>query len=396
MACIPQSARSPCSNGTSDKRQLELLNTKWKETSMTATPKESAPDREILLVGPYGVLGTGVIDAVAVATNPAWRITTAARRPAPKYRTQTPPRHISVDLMDREGTIKAFSNLDTVTDLVYAAYIEKPTMAETVEPNARMLTNTLEALAARSVPLRRIVLSGGAKSYGFSLGSFNAPAKESEPRLIAPVHYHQQEDIVADWSSKNRANWTVLRPHLVMGPSLNSPMNLVTSLAAYAAMSRELGLPLRFPGRREGWNTLQETADAELFGRATLWALGEDKARNEIFNVSNGDVYRWRQLWNELAAFYDLPVAEPLAMSTVSEMSEKGPLWDSIVARYGLHATPYEQIANWSFVDWMLNFGDETILSTIKIRKAGFADCIDTHESFRRQLTKLRELRIIP
>jgi nucleoside-diphosphate-sugar epimerase len=60
-------------------------------------------------------------------------------------------------------------------------------MAETVEPNARMLTNTLEALAARNVPLRRIVLSGGAKSYGFSLGAFNAPAKETEPRLIAPT-----------------------------------------------------------------------------------------------------------------------------------------------------------------------------------------------------------------
>jgi nucleoside-diphosphate-sugar epimerase len=361
---------------------------------MITTPKEEASNREILLVGPYGVLGTGVIDAVAA--NPAWRVTTAARRPAPTYRTQTPSRHISVDLMDREGTIKAFANLDTVTDLVYAAYMEKPTMAETVEPNARMLTNTLDALAARNVPLRRIVLSGGAKSYGFSLGAFNAPAKETEPRLIAPIHYHQQEDIVGDWSNKHGANWTVLRPHLVMGPSLNSPMNLLTSLATYAAMSRELGLPLRFPGRREGWNTLQETTDAELFGRATLWSLAEDKACNQIFNVSNGDVYRWRQLWNELAAFYDLPVAEPLGMSTVSEMSENGPLWDSIVARYGLHATPYEQIANWSFVDWMLNFGEETILSTIKIRKAGFADCIDTHESFRRQLTKLRTLRIIP
>ena len=101
---------------------------------------------------------------------------------------------------------------------------------------------------------------------------------------------------MADWASKYGASWTVLRPHLVMGSSLNSPMNLVTSLATYAAMSRELGLPLRFPGHREGWNTLQETTDAELFGRATLWALGEDKARNEIFNVSNGDVYRWRQL----------------------------------------------------------------------------------------------------
>jgi hypothetical protein len=129
--------------------------------------------------------------------------------------------------------------------------------------------------------------------------------------------------------------------------------------------------------------------------RPALWALGEDNARNEIFNVSNGDVYRWRQLWNELAAFYDLPVAEPLATSTVSEMSEKAPLWDSMVARYGLHATPYDQIANWAFVDWMLNFGEETIQSTIKIRQAGFADCIDTHQSFRRQLTRLRDLRIV-
>jgi hypothetical protein len=38
---------------------------------MTPTNKEPASDREILLVGPYGVLGTGVIDAVAA--NPAWR-----------------------------------------------------------------------------------------------------------------------------------------------------------------------------------------------------------------------------------------------------------------------------------------------------------------------------------
>ena len=106
-------------------------------------------------------------------------------------------------------------------------------------------------VAARNVPLRRIVLAGGAKSYGFSLGAFNAPAKETELRLIAPIHYHQQEDIVADSSSKHGASWTVLRPHLVMEPSLNSPMNLVTSLAAYAAMSRELGLPLRSPGCRE-------------------------------------------------------------------------------------------------------------------------------------------------
>jgi hypothetical protein len=34
-----------------------------------------------------------------------------------------------------------------------------------------MLKNTLGALAAGSVPVQRVVLAGGAKSYGFSLGS---------------------------------------------------------------------------------------------------------------------------------------------------------------------------------------------------------------------------------
>src|SRR5271156_3870871 len=236
---------------------------------MSATSETHVTERQILLVGPYGVLGTGVVDAVA--ENQKWGITTAARRPPPAYRTQAAPAHLSIDLLDRAATTKSFSSLDQVTDLVFAAYVEKPTMAETVEPNAKMLRNTLDALAARNVPLQRIVLTGGAKSYGFNLGAFNAPAKETEPRLIAPIHYHQQEDITAAWSEKNGASWTVLRPHLVMGPSLNSPMNLVTSLAAYAAMSRELGVPLRFPGRQAGWNTLQDTTDAELFGRATLW-----------------------------------------------------------------------------------------------------------------------------
>src|SRR2546428_9986281 len=179
---------------------------------MSATSETPVTERQILLVGPYGVLGTGVIDAVA--ENPKWGITTAARRPAPAYRAQAASPHISVDPMDRESTTNAFSSLDNVTDLVFAAYVEKPTMAETVEPNARMLKNTLDGLAARSVPLQRIILAGGAKAYGFSSWAVNAPAKETEPRLIAPTHYHPQEDIVAEWAAKNRTSQTVVRSPL--------------------------------------------------------------------------------------------------------------------------------------------------------------------------------------
>jgi hypothetical protein len=112
---------------------------------MFATSQSPVTERQILIVGPYGVLGTGVIDAVE--ENAKWGIITAARRPAPTYRAQAAPPHISVDLMDREGTIKAFSSLGKVTDLVFAAYVAKPTMAETVEPNARMLKNTASSKA---------------------------------------------------------------------------------------------------------------------------------------------------------------------------------------------------------------------------------------------------------
>ena len=96
---------------------------------MASHPKNPLSAREILLLGPYGVLGTGVVDAATA--NPAWRVVTAARRPVPAHRDSTAVRHINVDLLDREGTREVLSNLDTVTDLVFAAYVEKPTMAET-------------------------------------------------------------------------------------------------------------------------------------------------------------------------------------------------------------------------------------------------------------------------
>jgi hypothetical protein len=97
------------------------------------------PAREILLLGPYGVRGTGVVNAAAV--NPAWRVVTAARRPVPSHRDSTVVRHINVELLDREGTRDVLSRLGTVTDLVFAAYVEKPTMAESFR---RQLTRLRE------------------------------------------------------------------------------------------------------------------------------------------------------------------------------------------------------------------------------------------------------------
>jgi uncharacterized protein YbjT (DUF2867 family) len=44
--------------------------------------------RELLVLGAYGVLGTGITDA-AVA-DPSWRVVTAGRRPPPAHQRATP------------------------------------------------------------------------------------------------------------------------------------------------------------------------------------------------------------------------------------------------------------------------------------------------------------------
>ena len=127
-----------------------------------------------------------------------------------------------------------------------------------------------------------------------------------------------------------------------------------------------------------------------------LWSLDAPRARNEVFNVTNGDEFRWCHMWSVLADFFDMPVADPQPMVLAEQMPAMAAVWTSLVARYGLIETPYAQIANWSFLDAVLDYAGDVVLSTIKIRQAGFAECIDTHESFKLQLQRLRSMRLIP
>jgi nucleoside-diphosphate-sugar epimerase len=66
-------------------------------------------------------------------------------------------------------------------------------------------------------------------------------------------------------------------------------MNLISVIAVYAALSRELGLPFRFPGPESVYRALYQVTSADLLARATVWAGESPAAQNELFNVTNGD-----------------------------------------------------------------------------------------------------------
>ena len=73
-------------------------------------------------------------------------------------------------------------------------------------------------------------------------------------------------------------------------------MNLSTSIALYACVCKELGLALRFPGSAQAYDAVYEVCDADVLADAIMWTSSQPQCANQSFNVSNGDVFRWREV----------------------------------------------------------------------------------------------------
>lgn len=181
-----------------------------------------------------------------------------------------------------------------------------------------------------------------------------------------------------------------------MGFAVGNPMNLLMVIAVYATISKELGLPLRFPKTEAAYRALYQVTSADILARATHWAGSTPAAANEIFNITNGDYFRWQHVWPRIAKAFQMECVDPVPLPLTTYMTDKGPLWEQIVREHGLQAIPYEQLVSWSFGDFILNSGFDNISSTIKARRGGFADCIDTEEMFLSLFEELRRARIIP
>ncbi len=333
--------------------------------------------RKVVVVGAMGVIGRAVVEHLDALDG--WSAVGLSRR-APDFATQA--EFVSVDLLDRAGAEAKLSGLTGVTDVVYAAFTPRETAAELVGPNLAMLRNAVEPIEAANPGLRRVVLMEGGKSYGVHLGPFRSPAKESDARIMPPVFYYDQQDFLRERSDGKPWSWTVLRPEGVCGFAVGNPMNLVMVIGVYAAICRELGLPFRFPGTPAAYAALYQVTDARLLARATTWALEEPGAADEIFNITNGDVFRWGHVWPRLAEHFGLPYADPVGVVLEEHMADKGPLWDALVERHELVPHSYEQIASWGFGDAIFRTEYDNITATIKARQHGFHDCLDSEEMF--------------
>ena len=135
-----------------------------------------------------------------------------------------------------------------------------------------------------------------------------------------------------------------------------------------------------------------------------MWAADAPAARNEIFNVTNGDVFSWHDVWPSIASVFDMDVGDPAPTHLAEAMPPRAPEWAALVARHALDA-PAEMErfvgGSWAYADILFGASGQArpapaLLSTVKLRQAGFPDCVDTEDMFCDWLRELQRRRLLP
>ncbi|REE75301.1 nucleoside-diphosphate-sugar epimerase [Rhodococcus wratislaviensis] len=350
-----------------------------------------AKRRVAVVVGARGVIGGNLIDHLEATGE--WDVVGLSRRGGPDTDRV---RHIAVDLLDERDAAEKLAELRDVTHIFYAAYQDRPSWAELVAPNVAMLVNTVNALEPVAEGLEHISLMQGYKVYGAHLGPFKTPARESDPPHMPPEFNVDQQQFLEDRQRGKRWTWSAIRPSVVCGFALGNPMNLALVIAVYATMSKELGVPLRFPGKPGAYTSLIEMTDAGLLAEATVWAATTPECANQAFNINNGDLFRWDEMLPKIADFFELDVAPPLPMSMDVVMADKAPVWDRLVAKYGLEPTPYSDVSSWAFGDFVFGWDYDVIADGSKARRLGFHRHVETERMFLDIFRDLRARKIIP
>jgi len=249
--------------------------------------------------------------------------------------------------------------------------------------------------------LQHVSVLQGTKAYGSHILPMKVPAREGRSEMREqPNFYWNQEDYLRTKQAGKDWFFSILRPVLIVGYSQGSAMNVVPAIGVYAAMLKDSGLPLHYPG---GGARIGQAVDAELLAKCIEWAGATKAARNEIFNVANGDIYCWPNIWPAIAEAVGMKVGEDVPCCLEQEIRPRESDWARIRAKYRLFSPDLNSFVGLSFqyADYQLGFGrteasPPSFSSTIKLMQSGFYEVMDTEVMFKKHLRIFQEKRLLP
>jgi nucleoside-diphosphate-sugar epimerase len=351
--------------------------------------------RTALVVGASGIVGSNLARRLV---GRGWPVCGLARRPT-EIEGLKP---LSADLLDPVALKSSLSGLEP-THIFLCSWLRQATETENIAVNRAMVRHLLGALSGIG-SVEHVALVTGLKHY---LGPFESygqgnlpetPFRESQPRLDVENFYYSQEDEVFEWAEREGFNWSVHRPHTIIGFALGNAMNMGVTLAVYAELQRKRGQPLIFPGHATQWNGLTDMTDTRLLAAHLEWAATHPVARNQAFNVVNGDVFRWSWMWRRIGSWFGLETApydgrgEPLER----QLADAAPLWAAVAREKGLIESDLARLVSPWHTDADLGRVIEVVTDMSKSRKLGFLDYQATDQAFFDLFDELRQRRVIP
>ena len=180
-----------------------------------------------------------------------------------------------------------------------------------------------------------------------------------------------------DWT------WSALRPSVVCGFALGIPMNLAMVIAVYAADLQALGRAAALSRQARRLPRADRDDRRRSARRATVWAATDPAAANEAFNINNGDLFRWNEMWPKLADYFEPRPRRPLPMSLADVMADKGPALEGDGRRHGTSLPPpTPDVSSWPFGDVVFSWDYDLIADGSKARRYGFHEYVDTAAMF--------------
>ncbi|MFC3561125.1 SDR family oxidoreductase [Pedobacter jamesrossensis] len=354
-------------------------------------------DKIALIVGASGIIGSNLAEKLISS---GWETYGLARTPNTENSGLKP---ISADLLDIESLKLALAAVKP-THVYITAWMRNDTEKENIRVNGLMVRNILDVLSEKG-SVEHVALVTGLKHY---LGPFEAyakagflpetPLREEHPRLDLENFYYAQEDEVYAAAKRDGFTWSIHRPHTVIGKVTGNAMNMGTTLAVYATICKEKARPFIWPGSSAQWNGLSDVTDARLLADHLIWASTTDAARNEAFNVVNGDVFRWSRLWKRLATYFDIVATgyDGQIHSLEKEMANDVEIWREIAEKHRLKEHDLSRVATAWHTDLDLGRPIEVMTNMSKSRKLGFLVYQDTEETFYELFEQLKTAKIIP
>jgi nucleoside-diphosphate-sugar epimerase len=364
-------------------------------------------DKKVVVVGATGLVGNAALRHFGRAGG-CDVVALARRQPRELYGA----RYIPVDLSDRAQCLQAAAALQGATHLVYAALYEAPNLVDgwrdpnQIRINDLMLRNLMAALEPVAPTLKHVALLQGTKAYGVHVRPLTVPAREGRSEMYEqPNFYWAQENFLRELQNgktlQGKAwHWSILRPVLIVGLAMGGAMDLIPPLGVYAAMLREQGRALDYPG---GAARVSQAVDVDLLARAIAWSGEAVAARNEVFNVTNGDVFTWENVWPAIADALEMKPGATVPLSMAQEYPKWIARWDELRRKHDLISPGLEafvglsfQYADYSMRHGQTQSGPPSIVSTVKINQAGFTEMMDTEAMFRKWFAQARSNRLLP